>query len=250
MTLIINGALGRMGTILAQTIQSEGEEIAARIDANAEKDEKEGLFRSLSEYSGEADCIIDFSHHSCTHELLQYATERKIPVVIATTGHTSDEQAEISAASKIIPVFHSGNMSVGIALLVKLAKTAVSAFPDADVEIIEKHHNRKLDVPSGTALMLANAVCEQRTQSRLVVGRHENGKRDKNDIGIHSLRMGNVVGEHELIISTDSQTITLKHESHSRTLFAEGALEAARFICKMGAGLYDMHSMLDAEVAK
>lgn len=250
MTLIINGALGRMGTILVQTIQSEGEEIAARIDAGAEKDEKEGLFRSLSEYSGEADCIIDFSHHSCTHELLQYARERKIPVVIATTGHTSDELAEISEASKYIPVFHSGNMSVGIALLVKLAKTAVSAFPDADVEIIEKHHNRKLDVPSGTALMLANAVCEQRTHSRLVVGRHENGKRDKNDIGIHSLRMGNVVGEHELIISTDSQTITLKHESHSRTLFAEGALEAARFICKMGAGLYDMHSMLDAEVAK
>jgi 4-hydroxy-tetrahydrodipicolinate reductase len=131
-------------------------------------------------------------------------------------------------------------MSIGIALLVNLVKTAVQTFPDADVEIVETHHNQKLDVPSGTALMIARGVQEAKDASTLCIGRHENGKRPENEVGIHSIRMGKVVGIHEVHINTRSQTITLKHEAHSRALSAEGALHAAEFISNKPAGLYSL----------
>lgn len=246
MKIIINGALGRMGAELCKLADAryKGVDVAAYVDVNARTNASERLYSSLSEFSGECDCIIDFSHHAATDSLLEYAISRKLPVVIATTGHTEDELAKIKAAAAQIPVFHSGNMSVGIALLVKLAREAALAFPDADIEIIEKHHNRKLDVPSGTALMLGEAVMEAREDSRLLVGRHENGKRDARDVGVHSIRMGNIVGEHEVIIGTDTQIITLKHEAQSRSLFAEGAITAALYLCEQGAGLYNMQTML------
>lgn len=246
MKIIINGALGRMGAELCKLADAryKGVDVAAYVDVNARTNASEKLYSSLSEFLGECDCIIDFSHHAATDSLLEYAISRKLPVVIATTGHTEDELAKIKAAAAQIPVFHSGNMSVGIALLVKLAREAALAFPDADIEIIEKHHNRKLDVPSGTALMLGEAVMEAREDSRLLVGRHENGKRDARDVGVHSIRMGNIVGEHEVIIGTDTQIITLKHEAQSRSLFAEGAITAALYLCEQGAGLYNMQTML------
>ncbi len=245
MKIIVNGALGRMGAEICKLAEtSENVEIVAKVDINAKTNEKENMFSSLSEVTSAADCIIDFSHHSATNALVSYAVSKEIPVVVATTGHVKEELAEIDAAAKKIPVFHSGNMSVGIALLVKLAKTAALAFPQADIEIIEKHHNRKLDVPSGTALMLGCAVKEVRKDAELLVGRHENGKRQNSEIGIHSIRMGNIVGEHEVIIGTDTQTITLKHEAHSRSLFAEGAFEAAKYLVKQNAGLYNMQTML------
>ena len=139
-------------------------------------------------------------------------------------------------------------MSLGIALLVELAKTAARSFPDADIEIVEKHHNRKLDAPSGTALLLANAVKEVREDARFVCGRAGQAKRTPEEIGIHAIRMGNIIGEHEVIVGTDTQTITLKHEAHSRSLFAEGALAAADFLIGKGAGLYDMKSMIEESV--
>ena len=148
------------------------------------------------------------------------------------------------AASREIPVFHSANMSLGIALLVELAKTTAKAFPDADIEIIEKHHNRKLDAPSGTALLLANAIKEIRKNAKFIFGRGGQAKREVEEIGIHAVRMGNIIGEHEVIIGTDTQTITLKHEAHSRALFAEGALAAADYLCGKSAGLYDMERMI------
>ena len=193
------------------------------------------------------DCIVDFSHHTATDALLRYACEKGIPTVIATTGHTEEELAGISEAAKKIPVFHSANMSLGVALLVELAKTTVKTFPDADIEIIEKHHNRKLDAPSGTALLLANAIKEIRTKANLVFGRSGQAKREVNDIGVHAIRMGNIIGEHEVIVGTDTQTITLKHEAHSRALFAEGAMAAAEFLIGKPAGMYDMKSMISAE---
>ena len=246
MKIIINGALGRMGAQLCKLADEgyKGIEAVAYVDVNARTSKEEKLYSSLSEFSGECDCIIDFSHHSATDAIFDYAIARKLPVLIATTGHTQDELDRIKEASKHIPVFHSGNMSVGIALLVKLAREAALAFPDADIEIVEKHHNRKLDVPSGTALMLADAVASAREDSRLIVGRHENGKRDARDIGVHSIRMGNIVGEHEVIIGTDTQIITLKHEAQSRALFAEGAISAALYLCEQNAGLYNMQTML------
>ena len=242
MKIIVHGALGRMGQEVLRLVNAEGSghSLAAAVDAFGEGD----VLTSLDKFVGDADCIIDFSNHAATSALLTYAKEKKLPVVLATTGHTKDELELVNEAAKEIPVFFSYNMSLGVALLCSLAKTAAAAFPDADIDIVEKHHNRKLDVPSGTAIMLANSVKEAREDAEFLVGRHENGKRKKNEIGIHSLRLGNVVGEHEVIISTDTQIITLKHEAQSRALFAEGALTAADFICGKEAGLYQMKDIV------
>ena len=149
----------------------------------------------------------------------------------------------IEDAARKIPIFYSGNMSIGIALLVSLVKTAVQVFPDADVEIIETHHNQKLDVPSGTALMIAKGIEDVRQNTTFCIGRHENGKRPTGEVGIHSIRMGKVVGIHEVHINTGSQTLTLKHEAHSRALFAEGALKAAEYLKEQPSGLYAVGDM-------
>lgn len=205
------------------------------------------VYRSLDEVGidFDIDCIIDFSHHSCIEGILSFAKERGIPTVVATTGHTEDEIARIHEAAKHIPVFFSANMSLGVALLVELAKKVAAAMPEAEIEIIEKHHDRKLDAPSGTALMIANGIREVRPASYTKLGRSGQGKRTKEEIGIHAIRMGNIVGEHEVIVGTDNQTITIKHEAHSRALFAEGALAAADFLVGKDAGLYDMKSIVN-----
>lgn len=193
------------------------------------------------------DCIIDFSHHSVTPALLDFAVENHLPLVLCTTGHTEDEVELIHSAAENIPLFYSGNMSLGVALLIELAKTTAAAFPEAEIEIVEKHHDRKVDAPSGTALMLANAICEVRPEMYPNPGRNGQGKRNQNEIGIHSIRMGNIVGEHEVIIGTQSQTISLKHEAHNRGLFAEGAIAAAAFLINQLPGMYDMKSMLSSD---
>ena len=193
----------------------------------------------------DADCIIDFSHHSLTNDLLSFAVKRKMPLVLATTGQTDEERAAIKEASKEIPLFFAANFSMGVALLIKLAKLTAKAMPGAEIEIIEKHHDRKLDAPSGTALAIAKAIQEVRPEATINTGRSGQGKRTPDEIGIHAIRMGNIVGEHEVMVGTNNQTITLKHEAHSRALFAEGALSAADFIKDKPAGLYDMQSLLD-----
>ena len=193
------------------------------------------------------DCIIDFSHHTAIGPLLKYATSNRLPVIVATTGHTEEELALIDEAAKKIPIFRSGNMSLGISLLIELAKTTAANMPDANIEIVETHHNRKLDAPSGTALMIADAIRTVRRTARYVLGRSGQGKREEEEIGIHAIRMGNIVGTHEVIIGTDSQTITLKHEAHSRALFAEGALAAASYLCGKPAGMYNMQSMISEQ---
>ena len=243
MKIIVNGAAGHMGKVLLSMIEAgtRGAELAAAVDAFAPG---QGILGSLDAFEGTADCIVDFSHHSATKVLTDYAVTHRIPLVIATTGQTAEEQAMIEAASASIPVFASGNMSMGIALLTELAKTTARMFPDADIEIVEAHHNRKIDVPSGTALMLANACREARPDSHFNIGRHENGRREKSEIGIHSLRMGNTVGIHEVIVNTGSQVITLKHEAQDRSLFAEGALAAADFILNKAPGLYSVQDIV------
>lgn len=243
MKIIINGAGGRMGRTLGAMIAQgcRGAVLAGAVDPYASG---EGILPSLDAFDGEADCIIDFSNHSGTKALADYAVRKKLPLVIATTGHTEEELAAIRAAAGEIPVFCSGNMSLGIALLAHLAQQTAKMFPDADIEIVESHHNQKLDVPSGTALMLAKAIQQERPDTELLVGRHENGKREKKEIGIHSLRMGNTVGIHEVIVNTGSQVITLKHEAQDRALFAEGALAAADFIIGKAPGVYNMDDMV------
>ena len=243
MKVIVHGAKGRMGNIIAGLAETgyAGSELAAKVDfAYAEG---EGL-RTLGEFTADADVVVDFSSHLATKGLLDYCIARSLPVVIATTGQTPEEMEQIRAAAKLIPVFNSANMSVGIAVLAELAQRAAAAFPDADIEIIETHHNQKKDVPSGTALLLARSIQKVRTDATLLVGRHEDGKRPAGEIGIHSIRLGNEVGTHEILISTGTQTITLKHEAENRALFAEGALTAAAYIADREPGLYDMETML------
>ncbi len=241
--ILLHGACGRMGREVEKIAENcEDVEICAKVDKFSQNSD---IYTDICDYTGDADVIVDFSHHSAVKDLLSYSVERKIPVIVATTGHTEDELAVIKKASEKTAVFHSANMSLGVALLTQLAVKAAKAMPDADIEIVETHHNRKLDAPSGTALMLANAVKNTRKGSQITTGRCGQCKREKNEIGIQSVRRGNIPGIHEVIISTDYQTITLKHEAHSRALFAEGAVTAAKFMAGKPAGLYDMYSTLE-----
>ena len=248
MDIIIYGANGRMGRMLADTLAaSGGNAVAARISPSFYTNSIENTYPSLAQYDGPADAVIDFSNHTAVRELLPYCVSRGLPVVIATTAHTEEEQAMIREAAKSIPVFLSANMSVGVALLAALAKKAAAAFPGADIEIIERHHNQKLDVPSGTALLLARRIREARPDAAFNIGRHENGRRAPGEIGIHSLRYGTEVGTHEIIISTGAETITLKHEAENRSLFAQGAVAAAAFLLGKEPGLYDMRDIVGGD---
>ncbi len=249
MKILVSGMCGHMGREVVKLAQANyrGAELTCGVDAFAENDTPVVCAKSFAdagEFTKITDCIVDFSHHTCTHELLEYAIANNIPVVLCTTGQTEEELAEIDAASKKIPVFFSANMSLGVALLVELAKKTAVSMPDAEIEIIEKHHDRKLDAPSGTALMIANALKEVRKNAFNVLGRSGHGKRTKEEIGIHAIRMGNIVGEHEVIVGTPNQTITLKHEAHDRALFAEGALAAAEWLVGKPAGKYEMKDMV------
>ena len=243
MKVILNGACGRMGRVFQRVFREKcPDDSLIPVDVMGEEGE---TYRNLTDYDGPADCVVDFSHHSLTPALTAYAAARKLPLVIATTGQTPEELAAIREAAQTVPVLLASNFSLGIVVLTALARQAAKAFPEADIEIVEAHHNRKLDVPSGTALTLAKAVQSVRPGSRLVIGRHENGKRDPADIGVHALRMGNIVGVHEIHICTDTQTLTLRHEAHDRALFAEGALTAARWILTKEPGLYQMEQVLN-----
>ncbi|MGM9626108.1 MAG: 4-hydroxy-tetrahydrodipicolinate reductase [Eubacteriales bacterium] len=249
MKFIIHGAAGRMGQNLIAAAEKAGHTVAACVDILYRDADKRNpaypCFADIADCTVSADCIIDFSNHVTTIPLLTYASEHGIPVMLATTGQTDEEKAFIEAAAGTIPVFRASNMSLGIATLVSLVRTAVCMFPDADVEIVEKHHNQKLDVPSGTALTLAEAVKSVRSEAEFVIGRHENGKRRKEEVGIHSLRLGNVVGEHEVIIATGNETITLKHEAHSRAVFADGAILAAAYLAERDRpGIYTMEDLV------
>lgn len=246
MNILICGVGGRMGREVAKLALDgvRGATVVAGFDVIPVDTREFPTYTDWSLVKEKIDCIIDFSHHTATEALLNFAKKNNIPVVIATTGHTDEEKNNILEAAKEIPVFHSANMSLGIALLVELAKSAAKAFPEADIEIVEKHHNRKLDAPSGTALLLANAIKEVRKSARFIFGREGLAKREADEIGIHAVRMGNIIGEHEVIVGTDTQTITLKHEAHSRALFAEGALAAADYLCGKTAGFYDMERMI------
>ena len=204
-----------------------------------------GAFASFSEVLEPADIVLDFSFHTATESALGFALEHGLPIVIGTTGHTQQERIERS--SEHIPVFFSGNMSLGIAALRSLVREAARLFPEAEIEIVETHHSRKADAPSGTARMLAAAVQKERPEAALVCGRSGFSPRKHNEIGISSIRLGSVTGIHEVLISTGAETLSLKHEAHDRRLFAEGALRAAVFLCGRQPGLYDMDDLLKGD---
>ncbi len=238
MRAVICGANGAMGKLICGIL---GNEAVGKVSIDGENNVPK-TFAELGKV--EADVVIDFSHHTAVSGVLAYAKEIGAAAVIGTTGHTPEEKAQIFAAAKEIPVFYSGNMSLGIAVLCRLAKQAAAAFPDADIEIVEVHHTRKVDAPSGTALMLFNAIKEVRPEAVANCGRSGEGKRTKEEIGISALRLGNVVGVHEIHINTGTQALTLKHEAITRAMLADGAVEAARFMEGKGVGLYNMESIL------
>lgn len=242
MDILLHGACGRMCREVEKLIEiTEGMYVVARVD-KLSSDKK--CFTDINDFDGKADVIIDFSNHTATKELMEYAVRKHIPVVVCTTGQTDEEIRIIKKASEKTPVFFSANMSLGIALLVDLSVKTASVMKEADIEITETHHNRKLDSPSGTALLIAENIKKIRNKAKLKFGRYGHEKREKDEICIHSVRRGNIAGIHEVVISTDSQTITLKHEAHSSTLFAEGAVKAALFIKEKKSGLYDMNFLL------
>ena len=238
MKVVLCGANGAMGKLIDEIL---GDECVGRVSIDGENNVPK-TFEELGVM--EADVIIDFSHHSAIGDVMAYARKINAAVVVGTTGHTPEEKALIDAASRELPVFFTGNVSMGIAVLCRLAKQAAAFFPDADIEIVETHHTRKVDAPSGTALMLYNAIKEVRPNATANCGRSGEGKRTKDEIGIHALRLGNVVGIHEVHIHTGNQSLTLKHESGSRAMLADGAVAAARFMEGKGVGLYDMESIL------
>ncbi len=245
MNLIVCGACGFMGKELIAlcTKHYRGARLGGKVDIAG----GEGVALTLADYEGEGDIVVDFSHHTAISSLLETAVQRNLPCVIATTGHTDEERELIAQAARSIPVFHSANFSLGVALMAKLVKSISAFLPESEIEIVETHHNRKLDAPSGTALMLADAAAQSRPDAVIHTGRSGSGKREPNEIGIQSLRYGNIVGIHEVLFSTGNETITLKHEAHSRALFAQGAVVAAEFLMNKAPGLYDMTDLMAEE---
>lgn len=244
MKIILHGYAGQMGLEVRKLAEKNQDvEIVCGVDAMYTGAEPVCV-KSFDECSTDAECIFDFSHHSQTGALMAFAVKNKIPVIIATTAHTPEERQIIDDAAQHIPVFLASNFSLGIAAMKDLVKRAAAMFPDADIEIVEAHHNKKIDAPSGTAKALFDAVQSVRPDAEAVCGRAGYGKREKQHIGIHAVRMGNYVGVHEVIISTESETLTIRHQAFSRAVFAEGAARIAPFIVRQKAGLYNMEDFL------
>ncbi len=248
--ILLSGACGKMGKAVTSCAQNDEDlQIIAGVD-RAETLCNFPVFNSFADVNVIPDVIIDFSNVSVLDDLLNYATKNNIPVIIATTGYNERQIADIKAASEKIPVFFTFNMSLGVNLLCSLAKRAASVLGGGfDIEIIEKHHNQKLDAPSGTAIMLANAVNSQFADSYTYeFDRHsKRQKRPQREIGIHSVRGGTIVGEHDVIFAGHDEVLTLSHSAQSKEIFANGALRAAKFICGKPAGMYDMNDVLNID---
>ncbi|WMJ23058.1 4-hydroxy-tetrahydrodipicolinate reductase [Paludicola sp. MB14-C6] len=246
--ILLSGANGRMGHVIENCSHNfENTKIVSGVDLNNKEYALFPIHKSITECREKADVIIDFSHPSCLNDLLTYAISNNLPLVAATTGYNEDQIALIKQASNKIPVFFTFNMSLGVNLLIDLAKKATAVLGDQfDIEIIEKHHNQKIDAPSGTAIMLANAI-NQTAQERYQYefDRHsKRQKRQKNEIGIHAVRGGTIVGEHEVIFAGRDEIVTLTHQAMSKDIFAVGALKAAQFLKDQKPGLYSMSDLL------
>ena len=242
--VLVHGSNGKMGThVLNEISKSSDMELFCGVDIKSTGCEDYKYYDSFDKVEGKPDVIIDFSFHTLVKSVLDYAVKVECPVLIATTALDEDDKKAVARASQLVPVFLASNMSVGVALLADFAKQAAAMFPDADIEIVEAHHNRKVDAPSGTAIMLANSIKEARPEAEYVYGRSGEAKRTKNEIGIHALRMANIVGEHDVYITTESQQLVLRHTAYDRSLFADGAVKAACFLVNQGKGLYTMQDM-------
>lgn len=246
--IILSGCNGKMGHVISDIVMGRDDcTIVAGFDLNTQRQYDYPVYAKPSEYTGSGDVIIDFSHPSLLTSLLDYVEEKKIPIVLATTGYSKAQLEEIHAAAQRLPVFFSANMSLGINLMVELAKKAASVLGGSfDIEIIEKHHNQKIDAPSGTALMIADAVSGVLSEKpQYVYDRHsQRKKRDKNEIGIHAIRGGTIVGEHDIMFAGRDEILTISHTAMSKEVFASGAVNAAVFMCGKAPGLYNMKDMV------
>ena len=247
MKILLCGAFGKMGRMIAQIVSERNDcEICAGVDIGA-GDAAFPVYAAPSLVKENADVLIDFSHPSALGGILEYAVQMRMPVVLATTGYGAEQIALIRKAAERIPVFFSANMSLGVTLLSELAKTAAKVLGSSfDIEIVEMHHNRKIDAPSGTALMLADEIASVLPkQPEYVYDRHDkHERRTKQEIGLHSVRGGTIVGEHEILFCGTDEVIKLCHSAGSKAVFASGAVNAAVFLAGKPAGLYTMHDLV------
>lgn len=246
--IILSGCSGKMGHVITKCVESkENCEIVAGVDIN-KCDAPYPIFTSFSDVDVDADVVIDFSHPSVLSSLLEYCKNNKIPAVVATTGLSDEQKNEIEETSKEVPMFFSANMSIGVNLISELAAKAARVLEGSfDIEIVEAHHNQKIDAPSGTALMLADSISDALTKKPTYeFDRHsKRAKRDPNEIGIHSVRGGTIVGEHEVIFAGLDEVIKISHSARSKDLFAVGAVNAAVFLKGKPAGMYSMKQLVD-----
>ncbi len=246
LNIILSGALGYMGRVITNLVaEDENKNIVCGVDKTG-AGETFPVYPSFKNLNVKADVIVDFSHPSVLTDMLNFAKEKNIPLVIATSGFTDAQVEEIKEASKVIPVFFTYNMSLGVNLLTELSKKAAAVLGGFDIEIIEKHHNKKVDAPSGTAIMLANEINNAKNNSlKYEYDRHSHRyKRENNELGIHSVRGGTIVGEHEVLFCGNDEIISLKHTALSKDVFASGALSAASFIKDKPAKLYTMQDLI------
>ncbi|MBQ3214027.1 MAG: 4-hydroxy-tetrahydrodipicolinate reductase [Clostridia bacterium] len=252
MNILISGFSGKMGQTIyncakkdKDLVVTEGFVLPSEVEScqAAHKDVK--VFGCLDE-STNCDVVIDFSHNSITSKVLDFCVKNKKPLVLATTGLTEEHLKQVKEASKVIPIFKSSNMSEGVFVLLNLIKKATNMLNGWDIEIVEKHHNAKKDAPSGTGLMMANEVTQIRKDAELVFGRNPaSEKRKPQEIGIHAVRGGGYVGEHEIDFINENEVIKITHEAFSKSVFADGALKAAKFIVNKPANLYEMKNLFE-----
>ena len=247
--VIMNGCNGHMGQVISDLCEKDPEiEIVAGVDINTEQHYGYPVFANIADCDVEAEAIIDFSHVSCIDALMNYSVERQIPVVVCTTGLSAEQDALLKSSSEKVAVLKSANMSLGINLLLKILQDAAKVLSPAgyDIELVEKHHNQKLDAPSGTALALADSINEAAdNQYHYVYDRSQvRQKRDGKEIGISAVRGGTIVGDHEVLFAGQDEVIEFKHTAYSKAVFGKGAVEAAKFLAGKPAGRYDMSDVI------
>lgn len=243
--ILLVGASGKMGRTVAKC---GGDQIVAGVDVHVDETYKPSfpIYADMDSVKESVDVIIDFSGPGALESVLGYARKHNIGAVLAATGYSDKDRDLIHSASENVPLFCTANLSVGISLLKYLAREAARIIGEtSDIEIVERHHNLKVDSPSGTALALADAVAEELPGSmEFVYGRHGDEKRAQNEIGIHSVRGGTIIGDHEVMFIRNDEEVSLTHHAYSKDIFAQGALQAADFLLRQSPGLYDMESLI------
>ncbi len=244
MNILIYGILGKMGQRVAHEVtHSKNLNLVGGVDPKGRTSDRFPVYAHIED-APSADVIIDFSYPDAIEHLLSYTISHHVPLVLATTGYTDEQLKAIQEASALIPIFHSANYSFGVLVMRKLLALATSYLQDFDIELIEAHHNRKADAPSGTAKLLVNTINETLPAARTVVTGHVDGKRKPDTIGIHAIRAGSIVGDHTVLFAGESESIEISHRAFSKEVFAQGALRAAQFITSAPVGLYSMDDLL------